>query len=107
MDDAPIGTGTETGLPPGLRFLKALVIVLMLTLIGGVITVVAVIVTRMPTPSRPLPDLPAAISLPDGAAPRAITFGPGWTAVVTSQDRILVYGADGTLWQEVTIRPPQ
>ncbi|MDZ4136819.1 MAG: DUF6476 family protein [Paracoccaceae bacterium] len=102
MDQAP----AETGLPPSLRFLKGLVIVMMLTMIVGVITVVAVIVTRMPQAIRPLPALPANISLPQGTSPRAVTFGTGWTAVVTSDDRILIFGADGGLRQDVQITLP-
>jgi len=80
--------------------------VLMLTMIVGVITVVSVIVTRMPQPTRPLPALPAAITLPEGVRARAITFGEGWTAVVTSQDRLLIFGSDGRLWQEVAVQAP-
>ena len=103
MDQAP---EDEVRLPPGLRFLKALVIVLTLTLIGGVITVVAVIVTRMPQATRPLPVLPDAVRLPDGATPRAITFGEGWLAVATSDDRLLVFAPDGRLLQEVPLTGP-
>ncbi len=102
MEQAP----APEGLPPSLRFLKGLVIVLTLTMIIGVITVVAVLVTRMQqsfdtTPG--LPGLPASITLPDGAKPQAITFGAGWTAVVTTDERILIYGTDGQLRQEVPL----
>jgi hypothetical protein len=101
MDQAP----EETGLPPGLRFLKALVILLTLTMIVGVITVVAVIVTRMPQVIRSGPQIPAEIALPDGTKAQAITFGTGWTAVVTQDDRILIFGSDGALRQEVAVLP--
>jgi hypothetical protein len=104
MDQAP----APEGLPPSLRFLKGLVIVLTLTMIIGVITVVAVIVTRMPhsfgtTAAQSGPTLPESITLPDGAKPQAITFGTGWIAVVTQDDRILVYSTDGQLRQEVPL----
>lgn len=81
-------------------------------MIFGVITVVAVIVTRMPqtfgstpheTAATGLPSLPAGIVLPNGATPQAITFGTGWTAVVTQDNRILIYSATGQLQQEVPI----
>jgi hypothetical protein len=101
MDQAP----EETGLPPGLRFLKALVILLTLTMIVGVITVVAVIVTRMPQAIRTSPQIPAEIALPEGAKAQAVTFGSGWTAIVTQDDRILIFGADGALRQDVAILP--
>lgn len=104
MDQAP----APDGLPPSLRFLKWLVIVLTLTMIIGVITVVAVIVTRMQQgfDAQPaLPVLPDSISLPDGATPQAITFGKGWTAVVTEDDHILIFSSDGSLRQDVKITP--
>ena len=78
----------------------------MLTMIGGVITVVALLVTRLPQGARPLPALPAGIALPDGAMPAAITFGPGWTGVVTDRGRMFVFGPDGALWREVDVRAP-
>jgi hypothetical protein len=80
--------------------------VLMVTMIIGVITVVAVFVTRMPQfgASPPvLPVLPAAITLPQGADPQAVTFGDGWVAVVTRENRILVYDSDGILQQDVPL----
>jgi hypothetical protein len=33
----------------------------------------------------------------------AVTFGQGWIAVVTEDDRILIFGADGTLRQELKV----
>ena len=93
-------------LPPSLRFLKWLVILLTLTMIGGVITVVAVLVTRMPQAfSAPGPALPESFALPDGTTARAVTFAEGWIAVVTEDDRILIFAADGTLRQEVRLDP--
>ena len=79
MEEAPAGEG----LPPSLRLLKALVIVLTLVMIGGVITVVALLVTRMPQALNGVPVLPEAIQMPEGAKAQAVTFGPGWIAVVT------------------------
>ncbi len=99
----PDAAGTEA-LPPSLRLLKWLVIVLTLTMIGGVITVVGLIVTRMPqafTASGPI--LPPDLAMPDGAAAEAVTFGKGWVAVVTTDDRILIFGADGRLRQEMAL----
>ncbi len=73
-------------------------------MIGGVITVVTLIVTRMPTAFVPTtPALPETITLPDGARPAAVTFGTGWIAVVTSDDRILIFDTDGALRQEVRL----
>jgi Flp pilus assembly protein protease CpaA len=93
-------------LPPSLRLLKWLVVALTLTMIGGVITVVALLVTRMPQ-SFAATDLtlPEAIALPEGAKAQAVTFGEGWIALVTTDDRILVFLPDGTLNQEIRIEP--
>ena len=102
MPDAPVAT-----LPPSLRLLKWLVIVLTLTMIGGVITVVGLIVTRMPQAFiTAAPSLPDDLTLPQGATAAAVTFGTGWVAVVTTDDRILIFGKDGTLRQEVRIAAP-
>lgn len=83
-------------------------IVLTLTMIVGVITIVSLIVTRMPRPMQTPPvqiALPDEIVLPEGSRPIAITRGAGWFAVVTSDDRILIFNPDGSLRQEVAVTP--
>lgn len=91
------------GLPPGLRFLKTLVIALAITMIAGVITIVALLVTRLNGAALPLPE---TITLPDGAKAQAVTAGNGWYAVVTTDNRILIFDRlTSTLQQEVTITP--
>lgn len=94
----------EVRLPPSLRLLKALVIVLLLTMIAGVLVMIWLFVTRLPT-GTPAPALPEALSLPAGEVAEAVTFGKGWTAVVTQSGRILIYGTDGALRQQVEITP--
>lgn len=98
------GTPEEDDLPPSLRFLKTLVTVLTLTMIAGLIAVVFLLVTRLP--GTIAPTLPANLALPAGTTPAAVTMGQGWIAVVTSDDRILIFGADGALWQEMAITRP-
>lgn len=93
----------ENALPPSLRFLKALVIVLMLCMILGVITVTALLVTRLRAPLAPT--LPEAVQLPAGEAASAVTFGRSWTAVVTESGRILIFNPDGSLRQEIDVLP--
>jgi len=93
-------------LPPSLRFLKWLVIVLTLTMIGGVITVVAVLVTRMQQTAATGPVLPDALTLPEGTKAAAVTAGTGWFAVVTTDGRILIFGRNGQMQQEITLQPP-
>lgn len=81
-------------------------ILLTLTMILGVITVVAVLVTRMPQAFASVgPTLPEGFALPAGAEAQAVTFGEGWIAVVTGDDRILIFAQDGRLRQEVRLAP--
>ncbi len=92
-------------LPPSVALLKWLVIILTASLIGGVLTVVWLLVTRLPLPGAH-PTLPPALQMPAGALAAAVTMGSGWVAVVTTDNRILIFGADGHFWQEVAIKPP-
>ncbi|MFN3280713.1 MAG: DUF6476 family protein [Tabrizicola sp.] len=99
--DAP-----AAALPPSLQLLKWLVVLLTLTMIGGVITVVALLVTRMPQSlAVSTPALPEGLQLPEDTRPAAVTFGTGWTAIVTTDDRILIYGKSGVLRQVMRIVP--
>lgn len=97
MDD----TSEKLELPPSLRWLKWLVTGLTLTLILGVITIVGLLVTRLPLPQAA--SFPEKLALPAGAEPQAITKGEGWFAVVTRDGRILIFDAAGRLTQEVQI----
>lgn len=104
MSDPATPDVSDTVLPPSLRLLKGLVILLTLTMIGAVITVVWLLVTRMPASfAAPAPTLPEAVALPAGRKAAAVTFGQGWIAVVTTDDHILIFGADGTLRQEIAL----
>jgi Flp pilus assembly protein protease CpaA len=96
-------------LPPSLVWLKWLVIILTLSLIGGVLTVVWLLVTRLPIPGQypgAHPTVPQALQMPAGATASAVTMGSGWVGVVTTDNRILIFGADGKFWQEIAIKPP-
>jgi hypothetical protein len=89
--------------PSSLRFLRLLVTTLTFVMIAGFLVLIVLFVIRFPDPRPTLPD---SISLPEGAVARAITFGPGWYAVVTEDDRILIFDrASGALRQSVTIAP--
>jgi hypothetical protein len=74
--------------PANLRFLRRLVTVLTATMIAGVLLIIALIVIRF---NDAPPDLPDRITLPDGSQASAFTQGTDWFAVVTTDDRILVY----------------
>ena len=79
-------------------------IVLTLTMIVGVITIVAIIVTRMPVAMQAMPKMPDSVALPDGTRAVAFTQGPDWYAVVTAGDEILIFDrATGVLRQRVKV----
>jgi Family of unknown function (DUF6476) len=100
MDNAP----PEERLPPSLRFLKGLVIVLTLTMIVGVIAVAATLVTRMPGMMQQSLPLPDKITLPSGVQAQAFTQGAAWYAVVTTDDHILIFNRKtGALTQDIPI----
>lgn len=73
-------------------------------MIIGVITVVAVLVTRMPGAMRTNLSLPDQINLPDGKSAQAFTQGVSWYAVVTDDDDILIYSRKtGAMVQQISI----
>lgn len=89
-----------------MSYLKWLVTGLTVTMIGGLIVLVTVIVMRFNAEGTvPLPE---SLALPSGTRATAVTRGPDWFAVVTSDNRILIYALDGeTLRQEITLPPAQ
>src|SRR6056297_540528 len=101
MDDSPPPVSPAT-----LKFLARLVTVLTATMIVGVLVIVGLLVTRLQRDETPAPALPAEITLPGGATARAVTWGGDWYAVVTGDDRILIYDrASGEMRQTVDIVP--
>ena len=87
--------------PANLKFLRLLVTSLTAIMIVGVLVVIALLVTRLRDTG---PQLPAEITLPDGARATAFTQGQGWYAVVTDDNRLLVFNrTSGALVQERAI----
>ena len=77
---------------------------LTLTMIIGVITVVALLVTRMPGAMRAIVPLPDQITLSDGEKALAFTQADTWYAVVTTDNRILIFSrSTGKLVQDIAI----
>ncbi len=86
-----------------LRWLARLVTVLTAVMIGGVVAIVALLVTRLGQQSA-LP-LPEEIALPDGARAVSVTVGPDWYLVGSEDGRLLAYDRDtGALIREILIR---
>ena len=72
----------------------------MVTMIVGVITVVGLLVTRMPDGRVQIPAVPPDIALPQGQSVQSVTFGKGYTLVITSAQNLLIYDAAGNLVQQ-------
>ncbi len=78
-----------------------MVMLLTAVMIGGVLVTFALIVIRL---TDRTPKLPDQIDLPDGAKAQALTIGNNWYAVVTDDDRILIFDkTTGKLRQEVAL----
>ncbi|TBX29126.1 DUF6476 family protein [Nioella sediminis] len=100
MQDAPLTEDDKD--PLNLRVLRILVTVLTVVMIVGLIAVVITFVTRFPGGDGV--SLPDQVTLPEGVRASAVTMGEGWYAVVTDDDRILIFDRDsGELRQSVEI----
>jgi len=101
MDDAP----QPVQEPANLKFLRRLVTVLTAVMIAGVLVIIALLVIRLS--DRPAP-WPEEIALPAGTRAQAVTRGEGWLAVVTEDQRLLIFNAGtGALEQEIAITAGQ
>jgi hypothetical protein len=101
-DKGDTPNGPEAALPE-LRFLKALVTALAGVMIVGLLAILAILVIRF-SQEPAAPGLPESVTLPTGTTARAVTFGPGWYAVVSEANEILIFdAATGALRQRVQI----
>lgn len=78
--------------PKNLKFLRLLVIVLTITMICGIITLVLVIVIKMPNYNNTESiQLPAEIILPDNMKVETFSIGSNHYLIVTKNDEVLIY----------------
>ncbi|MBQ0749263.1 MAG: hypothetical protein KBT70_03605 [Roseovarius sp.] len=90
--------------PATLKFLARLVTLLTATMIVGLLVIIALLVTRFWAEDDGALPLPDSITLPQGSTPTAVTQGDDWFAIVTEDNRILIYDRQsGRLRQTVTI----
>ncbi|WP_206050237.1 DUF6476 family protein [Oceaniglobus ichthyenteri] len=98
MDNTPLDPEQQRML----RFLRILVTALTATMLGGLIILIYLFVTRFPQPT-PVLALPDSIALPGGTSATAFTRGPDWLAVVVGNE-ILIFDSTGqTLRQRIAI----
>ena len=101
MSETPEGLEENEVDPSLVRYLKLLVTTLAGVMIVGLVAVIALLVIRL---NADVPPLPARMTLPEGTKAQAFTQGENWFAVVTTDERILIFARDGeTLLQEVQI----
>ncbi|WP_272005664.1 DUF6476 family protein [Roseovarius sp. ZX-A-9] len=99
MNDTPQPPPIDPGM---VRYLRLLVTILTATMVIGFIVIVALFVTKFSDAFGP--KLPDVITLPDGSEPLAFTQGSDWYAIVTEDDRVLIYDREtGVLRQTLQI----
>ncbi|WP_416916579.1 MAG: DUF6476 family protein [Roseicyclus sp.] len=86
--EPPETSGAGGDLPPQLRWLKRLVTVLTVTMIGGVLAISAVLVIRLNAESAPVVIAPGDFVLPDGV---------GLVGISVIEGRVVVVGDDGMI----------
>lgn len=85
------------------RYLKTLVTALTVTMIAGFIVLVTVVVMRFNADPSAV-TWPETLALPEGTQAEAVTRGPDYLLVVTTDGRALVYAPDGeTLRREIDL----
>lgn len=85
-------------------FLRRLVTILLAVMIAGFLLIVALFVIRLSEDSPGALALPDHVDLPDGTSAVAFTIGADWYAVVTGDNRILIFDrASGALRQTVSV----
>ena len=83
--------------------MQKLVTVLTVTMIGGVLIIIALLVIRL---NDDAVSLPASVTLPNGTIPVAFTQTKDWYAVVTQDNRILIFDLNGELAKTLDVTTP-
>ena len=100
MSDNPDPQPVDPGL---VKYLRLLVTVLTVTMVVGFIVIVVLFVTKFSDAFGP--EMPDQINLPSGTQAQAYTRAADWYAIVTMDNRILIYSLKGELIQEITVGP--
>ncbi len=85
---------------PHLDYLRRLVTLLSATMICGMVTLIILFVIRFQQDKL---SVPPEITLPSGVTPIAYTQTHDWYAVVTQENKILLFTPKGKLFQTVEI----
>ena len=91
--------------PANLRVLRYMVLAMTIIFIVGFAIIVTVVYLQFVKSRNGFAsNFPEFIELPEGSELHAFTQGRDWYAVVTQDDKILIYDSDGELMQSVDIR---
>ncbi|NBB99190.1 MAG: hypothetical protein GVY34_13660 [Alphaproteobacteria bacterium] len=94
--------GEENAMPPDVRFVKRLVVVLTSVMIVGLVIVVGLLVARITQAPPPLA-LPDSITLPAGTTPDAVTLARDWVLVLAEGEILLFDRATGALSHRIAL----
>ena len=97
-DDQP--PNGDFQLPRNLRFLQRLVTLLTVSMIGGILIIVAMLAFKIRDENI---NFPQTLILPDGTKPIAFTQTKDWYSVITDTNEIFIYKDDGTLIQSIIV----
>ena len=97
-DDQP--PNADFQLPQNLRFLQRLVTLLTVSMIAGIIIIVALLAVKLRSESI---NFPQNVILPDGTKPIAFTQTKDWYSIITDADEVLIFKNDGTLINSILI----
>ena len=98
-DDQP--PNADFQLPRNLRFLQRLVTFLTVSMIAGILIIVALLAFKLRDENI---NFSQKLVLPDGTKPIAFTQTKDWYSIVTDANEILIYKNDGTLIKSITVQ---
>lgn len=94
--------GEDPAMPPDVRFVKRLVVVLTSVMIAGLVLIVGLLAMRV-TQTPPALTMPDSIDLPAGITPDAVTLAPDWVLVLTENEILLFDRATGALSHRIAL----
>ncbi|WP_109667098.1 DUF6476 family protein [Roseicyclus mahoneyensis] len=102
--EPPETSGTEGDLPPQLRWLKRLVTVLTVSMIGGVLAITVLLVIRLNADTAPVVIAPGDFVLPEGVGLVGFSIVDGRTVIVGDDGVIRIYDSESrVLMRDFTI----
>ncbi|SUZ31694.1 hypothetical protein ROE7235_01444 [Roseibaca ekhonensis] len=89
-------------MPPDVRFVKRLVVVLTTVMIAGLVLIAGLLVVRITQVPAPLA-MPDSLDLPAGTTPEAVTLARDWVLVLSGTEILLFDRASGALAHRIAL----